>query len=213
MHDKLQHTKVAELLPWHVNGTLSGDEEALVKAHIDDCAECRTDVAFLRSVQDGVMDDAAAPLVPTVDVDTVLARRSTERAGQSSFATMPRLAIAATVLLAIAAAVLFGLNPSTTNQRFDTATTGSSVEHLDYVLHLQFAVTATPQRKLEVIESLQPAAVMKSEETDEYRLTVSMPLMSITELEDYSLSVQEMPGVRSARIVALQLPVRGTDSQ
>ena len=170
-------------------------------------------MAFLRSVQDGVLDDAAAPLVPTVDVDTVLARRFTAGARQRAFATMPRLAIAATVLLAIAVAVLFGLNPSTTNQRFDTATSGASAKYLDYVLHLQFADAATPQRKLEVIESLKPVAVMISEGAGEYRLTISMPLMSVTELEDYSLSIQEMPGVRSARVVALQLPVHGMDPE
>lgn len=36
---------VRELLPWHLNGTLEGDEAAEVAAHLEECAACREELA------------------------------------------------------------------------------------------------------------------------------------------------------------------------
>ncbi|MBO0749896.1 MAG: zf-HC2 domain-containing protein, partial [Porphyrobacter sp.] len=45
-----EHDTVRQLLPWHVNGTLSADETARVDAHIAECAECRDDLAAEREL-------------------------------------------------------------------------------------------------------------------------------------------------------------------
>ncbi len=40
-----QHTRVWELLPWYVNGTLSASESETVQAHLADCPQCQREVA------------------------------------------------------------------------------------------------------------------------------------------------------------------------
>ena len=39
------HAQVQRLLPWYVNGSLGGEEQAQVETHLADCAECREDLA------------------------------------------------------------------------------------------------------------------------------------------------------------------------
>ncbi len=43
---------IVELLPWWVNGTLDGDEAALVRSHLVACAACRREVEELLEVCD-----------------------------------------------------------------------------------------------------------------------------------------------------------------
>jgi anti-sigma factor RsiW len=45
-----EHDAVRQLLPWHVNGTLSGEETARVEAHLAECEECRDDLAGEREL-------------------------------------------------------------------------------------------------------------------------------------------------------------------
>lgn len=45
------HDGVAELLPWFVNGSLDGEEQARVERHLCDCARCRDEVEALRRFQ------------------------------------------------------------------------------------------------------------------------------------------------------------------
>src|SRR3569623_2052594 len=39
------HEQTQRLLSWYVNGTLAAEEKALVDAHLEDCAECRAELA------------------------------------------------------------------------------------------------------------------------------------------------------------------------
>lgn len=45
-----EHEAVQQLLPWHINGTLSPEETARVEGHLGECAECRDDLAAERSL-------------------------------------------------------------------------------------------------------------------------------------------------------------------
>jgi anti-sigma factor RsiW len=45
-----EHDAAQQLLPWHVNGTLSADETARVEAHLAACEDCRQDLAGEREL-------------------------------------------------------------------------------------------------------------------------------------------------------------------
>jgi anti-sigma factor RsiW len=45
-----EHDAVQQLLPWHVNGTLTAEETARVEAHLAQCDECRDDLAGERDL-------------------------------------------------------------------------------------------------------------------------------------------------------------------
>lgn len=58
------HGRLELLLPWYVNGTLSGSEQAMVQGHLERCSRCRAEVDFqgrLRKLGDvpGVVDNTA----------------------------------------------------------------------------------------------------------------------------------------------------------
>ena len=49
--DTDEHQSVQSLLPWYVNGTLQGEELALVQAHIAQCPRCQADTAWQQAVR------------------------------------------------------------------------------------------------------------------------------------------------------------------
>ncbi len=54
--------KVADvLLPWLANGTLEGDQLAFVEAHLRDCAQCRSELAWLRGLNAACIAASASP--------------------------------------------------------------------------------------------------------------------------------------------------------
>src|SRR5437660_11040981 len=48
--DAAAHNVADALLPWFVNGTLKGDELALVQRHLGECARCQHEVEWLREL-------------------------------------------------------------------------------------------------------------------------------------------------------------------
>ncbi len=45
----IECARVRELLPWHLNGTLEGDEAAAVSGHLERCAACRDELEATRA--------------------------------------------------------------------------------------------------------------------------------------------------------------------
>jgi hypothetical protein len=68
-----EHLAVQELLPWHVAGTLSAGEQAMVAQHLASCAACRADVALERHVL-AAEREPAPPLPAGLDPEAALAR-------------------------------------------------------------------------------------------------------------------------------------------
>ena len=70
-----RHLDAQHALPWLANGTLAGGELERVQAHVETCAQCRADLALLRTVRaagpgpdlDFDPDRALAQLLPQLD--------------------------------------------------------------------------------------------------------------------------------------------------
>ena len=121
-----EHDAVQQLLPWHVNGTLSAEETARVEAHLAECEECRHDLACERELAREV---ALLPL----DVDDgwqAMTMRLPEQGANDDGRRLPRFsrsgpigwavggALAASVAFAVA---IVGLQqPLTPAQTFHT---------------------------------------------------------------------------------------------
>ncbi len=54
------HQEAQRLLPWFVNGTLQGEELALVERHLGECADCQREADGLRQLQ-ATCTDTVAP--------------------------------------------------------------------------------------------------------------------------------------------------------
>jgi anti-sigma factor RsiW len=59
--DASAHRAVEELLPWFVNGTLEGEELALVEQHLRECFRCQHEVESLRELQAAYVGSEMAP--------------------------------------------------------------------------------------------------------------------------------------------------------
>jgi hypothetical protein len=66
------HLRVAELLPWYINQSLSSDEESLVATHLNHCQLCQQALA-----NELVMVDAFEPRIPISSVDSALEKMMT----------------------------------------------------------------------------------------------------------------------------------------
>lgn len=78
--DASAHAAVDALLPWYVNGTLSGDERAFVAEHVARCDRCRREIDFLRDVF------AACASLPTGEAAPARAPQPPVRAAHGSLA-------------------------------------------------------------------------------------------------------------------------------
>jgi len=82
MNTHTDHLDAQDALPWLANGSLAGAELERVQAHIATCAQCRADLALLRTVHaagpgpdlDFDPDRALARLMPQLDAPPVQAR-------------------------------------------------------------------------------------------------------------------------------------------
>ena len=64
MKGESSHSSVNELLPWYANGTASTSERQVISRHLEECAECRDELAFLQEVRMAATEAAdAAPAV------------------------------------------------------------------------------------------------------------------------------------------------------
>lgn len=82
MNTRTDHLDAQDALPWLANGTLAGAELERVQAHVATCAQCRADLALLRTVHaagpgpdlDFDPDRALARLMPQLDAPPVQAK-------------------------------------------------------------------------------------------------------------------------------------------
>ena len=207
--DSENHIEVRELLPWYVNGTLESDQEKIVRQHLEACIECSDDYAFLSNVDAAVNRASPAPIVPRPPIETFMARINAKQKVTGVRDNRALWAVAASLIAAILLTVFFrgdGTAVTGIPTRFETATSASTTKSMDYVLRIRFEDGMTVSERAAIIESYDGQGVIA--DGDVYRVTVSIPALTLEEAEDFTAAIEARPEVKSVEIVALQLPIR-----
>ncbi len=53
---KIEPEHPEELLPWYANGTLTGEEMRMVENHLQNCGQCRQELAWLKQLRQQIKD-------------------------------------------------------------------------------------------------------------------------------------------------------------
>ena len=203
----MTHEAVNERLPWYVNGTLAEDERGDVAVHLEACAVCREDLLLCEEMARAVRSDGAVPIPPATSAEGLLERAGT-RARRRRLPDW-RMAAAIAVVSVAAAMTYFQVNrDEAPNQRFTTTTGQSSVATVDYVFQLRFEASADDAARARIFENLGGSAQVVDSATQEYRVTLSLPPQSLTDLDARAAAIAAHDEVATADVVALQVPVR-----
>ncbi len=68
------HREIWNLLPWHVNGTLSERQASRVEKHLTECAECRSEHASQQALQQHLREDDSVVQTPHASLRKLMAR-------------------------------------------------------------------------------------------------------------------------------------------
>jgi hypothetical protein len=141
------HEHCWELIPWVVNGRASDAEQRAVLAHVEDCTECRDELARhreLHSQMRGTDDVIAAPNASWQALLAQIDKQSTAEAA-SPHRIKRRWLIAAVWVQAVAIAGLAGAVFTSSALREPAYTTLSTPQALDQraAVRVVFAPTAT----------------------------------------------------------------------
>lgn len=205
------HAAVEELLPWYVNETLNASERNRVRRHLDECSACRKSAALLSRVNSVVRRPMATPILPPRRPDRLLERIDRlERGGRRPWS---RASIITAASVAIAAAMLLLLLPGREAgvpepAVYETVTSAPPQAAMDYVISLEFEPGTGRGDRQRVLRELDAADIRRDAVTGAYHLNVTLAAASLDELERFTNAIEDRPEVRSARIVALQLPMQ-----
>ena len=131
----ISHDEAIELLPWLLNGSLSGARADAVMQHVADCMECRRERKQLEAIRSDISHDSVARAVPAPDPSKVLARidEFEEKQMRNPFVKLGRLvhehpflayvAQAAAILVAVALLIV----PGSREPAFETLTQAESI--------------------------------------------------------------------------------------
>jgi hypothetical protein len=108
------HEQAQLLLPWHANGTLEPDDNALVEAHLAECEECRRNLAENRMLRElyAAMPVTAQPVRPPLPGMRLQPRRNSSwRSMKRRFSSGWGKAAQATMAAAAAVALVLVVAP------------------------------------------------------------------------------------------------------
>ena len=109
--ESLSHSRAFELLPWLVNGTLSGAERDIVEQHVRTCIACRRELKEQQSLHVAVRARRTADVSVEAGFDRLTseldAARATDRRWQFRYAKAAPFAVAAAAGLAVLAILLW----------------------------------------------------------------------------------------------------------
>ena len=204
------HEEFRMQLPWYVNGTLTKSEASEIREHLEDCPECRADLAVHEEIHAAAKYDDAIPIVPTISANDLLDRFESRqtlpvRWQRKRFAAVAAIAAAALVTI-YSYRVELGIGEQ--SPRYQTATSEKSEAAISYVLQLTFEDEVSSEGRQHVIQELGGAEVRLMEDSEVYEVLLHLPESSLEDLERYADEAQSRKEVKSAEFVALQLPVR-----
>lgn len=210
-----EHAAADELLPWYVNGTLSADEHAMVRRHLDVCEACSRNVALLSRVDAVVNRPAATPILPPRRPDALLARIDSEGRSAARRWSAPALAAAASLAIVAAGFLLWPDPEAGAPERpvFETVTSVEDQATMEYVMRLEFEAGVRPEDRRRVLAELEGRDARYDAADGAYQVNVTLAAASLEELTRFTTAVEGLPEVRSARIVALQLPMQRESGQ
>jgi Putative zinc-finger len=195
------HERIAELMPWYVNGTLSDEEHAGVEKHLNECLPCRAALREERQIQSLVRAQDDVPLGAGHGVADLL--QEIDRGGKRAAPRplRPRLGLglsAAAVAGAMIAAWILLTPPSPQTSvgstSFTTLTDGgdAAANRIDIV----FSDTTDEAEIRRIIASV--GATLVSGPSSVGRYTVSVPAESAEDLKEIVDRLTADPRVRFA---------------
>ena len=201
------------LLPWYVNGTLSEDQAALVREHIETCDDCQADVELHTRMHAAVVENDVMPIVPKTSAAELLSGEAAGRAHSTPRFGIARrrMAVAAgfsILVVALLVSLFVDRRIESPNQRFETATSGDPATNIDYVLQLHFADDVSEQQRGEIVAQLDDVVKWTTALSGDYEIHVRLSAPSLVALEQYQERAESIAGVQSAEFTALQLPMR-----
>jgi hypothetical protein len=108
---KLPHSRVFELLPWLVNGTLAGEERSAVEAHARACIACRRELKAQQRLHDAARLRGTADVSADAGFDRLSDRldgtASSRRTWTRRYAAAAPFAIAAAAGIAVLALLVW----------------------------------------------------------------------------------------------------------
>lgn len=202
-----------ENIPWYVNGTLSAPAAAAVREHIKGCSDCQADLEMHTEMRASVLDRELTPMIPMVRAEDVIGTDGNgldrpSRAWQISWRLIGAAAGIAVLGVALVLALYSGKDTEPGNQLFQTATSTSPSEGIDYVLQLQFEERISESEGGRIAAELDGAIRWAVNDNGVYEVHVRLPEASLQALQEYEERAEALQGVQSAKFTALQLPIR-----
>jgi Putative zinc-finger len=173
----LPHSRVLELLPWLVNGTLSGDEREAVEQHARACIACRRELKEQQRLHTAVRARRTVDVSAEAGFDRLNAELdSAARAGPprwgARYATAARFVVAAAAGMAVLA-ILLWLTPLPEPGGNDYATLATPLPEEAALLDIVFAGDTTAAEMQELLDEIGGKIVAGPSELGRYSVRVA----------------------------------------
>lgn len=210
-----EHAAVDELLPWYVNRTLDPAELARVVRHLEVCEDCRENVSLLSRARVAINRPAATPILPPPRPEALLAAIERSTRSRSQGLQRPVAAAAAAVGIAATALLMWPQDEAGVPEplSYETVTSVPQPAPMDYVMSLMFEPGVAAEDRRRVLADLDAGDVRLDESSGIYQVNVRLEASSLDDLTRFTAAVSARPEIRSAQIVALQLPMQRETGQ
>jgi len=167
------HEDMWELIPWLVNGRLSGDAAAPLSAHLEQCAECAREYADQQRIYSAMQADDAIAFASEASFQKLVTRLD---AAPEAARTSPSLrSLAAACVLAALGLAAWGTwtvqrAPTSANAPYRTLTSPARVGGADAQLRVVFAADLTLSELARLLHSIDANIIAGPTEAGVYTL-------------------------------------------